>query len=125
MTIFEVSESILIQLEGRLDSKNAATLQQKLVMLKPDKHTLWILDMGQVDFIDSAGLVALVAGLKAAQRHRCRLAICGLRPNVRLIFEITQLDRVFEIFNNLTEISDTCFHNTEYALPLVSEPAAA
>lgn len=125
MTIFEVSESILIQLEGRLDSNNAATLQQKLAMLKPGQHSLWVLDMGQVEFIDSAGLVTLVTALKTAQRHRCRLAICSLRPNVRLIFEITQLDRVFEIFDTLTEVSDTCFHNTEYPLSLASNPAAA
>jgi anti-anti-sigma factor len=81
--------------------------------------------MSNVDFVDSAGLVALIAGLKAANRHGCRLAICSLRPPIRLIFEITQLDRAFEIFDSLADLADAGFHNVEHFLSLNSQPAAA
>jgi anti-anti-sigma factor len=124
MTIFEVSESVLIQLEGRLDASNAATLQQKLAALEPKQHTLWVLDMAHVEFIDSAGLVALIAGLKEARRHGCRLAICHARPSVKLLFEITQLDGVFEIFESLADLAESGLHSVEHLLP-VSTPAIA
>jgi anti-anti-sigma factor len=117
MTIFEASESVLIRLEGRLDASNAATLQQKLSALEPRRHTLWVLDMANVEFIDSAGLVALIAGLKAARRHGCRLAICHARPSVKLLFEITQLDGVFEIFENLADLTEPGLHMVEHLLP--------
>lgn len=104
MTIFEATNSILIQLEGQLDVTTAPKLQEQFSALQPDQHSLWILDMAGVDFIDSAGLVALVTGQKMANRQACRLALCNLRPPVKLIFEITQLDRVFEIFDTHHEL---------------------
>jgi anti-anti-sigma regulatory factor len=60
--------------------------------------------MAAVHFIDISGLGALVAGLNAARRRGCRLVICNLWATVRLIFEITQLDQLFEIFDSFDQI---------------------
>lgn len=65
----------------------------------PSPHQLWVIDLAQVDFIDSSGLVALVAGLSAARSSGCRLVICNLQAPVQMVFELTQLDSVFEIFD--------------------------
>ncbi|XZN93896.1 MAG: STAS domain-containing protein [Microcoleus sp.] len=35
-----------------------------------------------------------------ARQRGCRLVICNLSATVRLIFEITQLDQLFEIFDS-------------------------
>ena len=56
--------------------------------------------MAQVDFLDSSGLVALLTGLKAALQSGCRLVLCNLQASVRSIFELTQLDSVFEIYES-------------------------
>lgn len=58
---------------------------------------LWVLDLSQVAAIDSSGLVALANGFQAANTYGARFVICGLSPAVRLILEITQLDRVFTV----------------------------
>jgi anti-anti-sigma factor len=60
--------------------------------------------MAAVDFIDSSGIGALVGGLNAARHRRCRLVICNLWATVRLIFEFTQLDQLFEIFDSFDQI---------------------
>jgi anti-sigma B factor antagonist len=39
-------------------------------------------------------------GLKRARERQGNLCICSLQPPVRLIFEMTRLDKVFEIFVN-------------------------
>ena len=60
--------------------------------------------MAAVDFIDISGICALVGGLNAARQRGCRLVICNLWATVRLIFEITQLDQLFEIFDSFDQI---------------------
>ena len=58
-----------------------------------------ILDLGQVEFIDSSGLGAIVAALKHIGRDRC-LALAELTPAVARVFELTRMDSVFRIFPN-------------------------
>jgi anti-anti-sigma factor len=60
--------------------------------------------MAAVDFIDCSGICPLVGGLNAARHRRCRLVNCNLWATVRLIFEITQLDQLFEIFDSFDQI---------------------
>ncbi len=82
---------VLLQPQGRLDSRGGASLKQQFSMIEPERHNqqhnLWVVDMAEVDFIDSAGLLALINGLNIATRNRCRLVICNPRPAVRLILK--------------------------------------
>ncbi|WP_293127144.1 STAS domain-containing protein [Microcoleus sp. bin38.metabat.b11b12b14.051] len=98
---------IVIQPHNCLDSQAGTLLQQQLAEILPDRYQLWVIDMGDVDFIDSSGLCALVGGLNAARHRGCRLVICNLSVTVRLIFEITQLDQLFEIFDSFEQVIST------------------
>ncbi|MBF2025797.1 MAG: STAS domain-containing protein [Oscillatoriales cyanobacterium C42_A2020_001] len=89
--------SVLIQPKGRLDLEGGMGLRQKLTEVIGDRRDLCIVDMTDVEFIDSAGLTALIHGLNDALENRCRLTLHNPRPAVRLVFEITRLDQVFEI----------------------------
>jgi anti-anti-sigma factor len=101
------NQHIILQPQNCLDSQAGNILQQQLAEILPDRHQLWVIDMGHVDFIDSSGLCALVGGLNAARHQGCRLVICNVSATVRLIFEITQLDQLFEIFDSLEQIITT------------------
>jgi anti-anti-sigma factor len=89
--------SILLQPKGKLDIQQSAAFQQQIASVEPKAHYLWIVDLSHVDFIDSAGLAALAAGLKLARKNHCRFVLCNLHPSVRILLEITGLDDVFEI----------------------------
>ncbi|NJK75466.1 MAG: STAS domain-containing protein [Oscillatoriales cyanobacterium RU_3_3] len=58
-------------------------------------------DLAQVSFLDSAGLMALVSGLKQAKSLNRKFSLCSVGPGVRMILELSQLDRVFEIFEDV------------------------
>ena len=89
----------------RLDSIEANAMKEQFMSLLGKKSNLWIVDMTNVEFIDSSGLSVLTTGLKTARDHGYRLVICNLNhPTVKLAFEIAQLDRVFQMFSNLDEI---------------------
>lgn len=100
MIFTEKSKTVVILPESRLDACGGKRLQQQITALPLEQHTVWILDLSSVEFIDSSGLVALITGLKLAKQNHCFFAITNPSPSVRLILEITQLDRAFSIFNS-------------------------
>ncbi|MCL2933728.1 MAG: STAS domain-containing protein [Trichodesmium sp. MAG_R03] len=87
-----------------LDLTEANAMKKQFKSLRAAQSNLWIVDMVNVQFIDSSGLSVLMAGLKIAREYDCRLVICNLNPTIKLAFEIAQLDRVFKIFSNRDEI---------------------
>ncbi len=70
-----------------------------------------LVDLGEVTFVDSAGLMALISGLKQAKKMGRRFSICSVSAGIRMILELSQLDRVFEIFENVEsfEAENSCF----------------
>ncbi|QGX99541.1 anti-sigma factor antagonist [Roseovarius faecimaris] len=59
-----------------------------------------ILDMRQVNFVDSSGLGAIVAAMKGLGRDT-RLELAGLTPDVDKVFRLTRMDTVFDIHPDL------------------------
>lgn len=98
---------IVLQPQGRLDLQRCTTLEKQLASLVPQSHDLLVIDLASVDFMDSYGLVALVKGLKAARKSNCRLVLCNVQASVRLVFELTQMDSVFEIFESYDAVLTT------------------
>ncbi|MDI9634285.1 STAS domain-containing protein [Geitlerinema splendidum] len=100
-TLLAFSEYTTIQPQGHINAANALELQQQLTSAVSAQAAACVLvDLSQVESLDSAGLMALVSALSLAQRQGQRFTLCSVSPSLRIIFELTQLDRVFEIFEN-------------------------
>jgi anti-sigma B factor antagonist len=100
--------NVVICLQGHLNAANASNLQESLAtaVLSEANATL-LVDMSAVESLDSAGLMALVSTLSLAQRLDKRFGLCAVSPSIRIIFELTQLDRVFEIFERSSTFAAT------------------
>ena len=96
--------SLVLRPSEQLNAIGGHKFREQITAIAATDPSLWIIDMSDVDFIDSAGLFALVDGLRAARRQQCRLVICSLKATTRLIFEISQFDRVFEIYETHEDI---------------------
>ena len=91
---------LIINLEGdRLDAKDASQCKQDVIDLinKVEKYQV-VFDLNKLNFIDSSGLGALVSGFKNATTNQGTLKLSSLQPQVKSMFELTRLHRVFEIF---------------------------
>ena len=88
-----------------LDYLNAATCpevgRQIATAIAAPGVVAVLVDLGAVTFIDSAGLMALVSGLKQAKKMGRRFSLCSVSPGIKMILELSQLDRVFKIFENV------------------------
>ena len=107
-TIINFPKITVIKPDQPLESGNAIEFQDqvKTAVIQEDSKNV-LVDFEQVESLDSEGLMALIHGLRFAQTLNRRLGICNLSPSIRMIFELTQLDRVFEIFENKAAFEST------------------
>lgn len=94
---------IVLTPTGRLDITTAWQFRLKLqeCISKVSSHI--VVNLGQVNFIDSSGLTSLVAGMRDADKVSGSFRICNVHPEARLVFEVTMMDSVFEIFETEEE----------------------
>jgi anti-sigma B factor antagonist len=88
---------------GRLDITTAWQFRLKLqeCISKLSNHI--VVNLSQVNFIDSSGLTSLVAGMRDTDKVNGSFRICSVHPEAKLVFEVTMMDTVFEIFETEEE----------------------
>ena len=70
--------------------------------VEPDVKN-YVIDLKQVDFMDSAGLGTLIAVLKCVTEAGGAMKIACLQKKPRMVFEITRAYKVFEIYDTVDE----------------------
>ena len=96
--IFEV-----IQPKGILDSVNTNNLRRDILDTINEEVKIILLDLRDITFMNSSGLGALVATLKAVKAEGAELALCSLSDQVRIIFELSRMERIFQVFEDVKE----------------------
>ena len=104
LKVEEKNYVVIIQVkEERLDAHNSGELKSQMLSLFEEGKNHIIIDLGEVRFVDSSGLGALVSGFKNASARNGNLKLCSLQPQVKSMFELTRLHRVFEIFSGVDD----------------------
>ncbi len=94
------SEVIIVGLSGILEVSLQQTLKDKLIQIAREQNDL-VLDFAEVSFIDSSCLGALVSLAKTLREQKGDVKLVRLTDDVQSIFQITRLDRIFEIFETV------------------------
>ncbi len=89
---------------ARLDSIVAPEFRQCVIDLSQEHEITIVIDLANVEFMDSSGLGAVIGCYKAVQNSG-GLAFCNVHENVKEVFTLTHMDRIFEIHDDF----DTCF----------------
>jgi anti-sigma B factor antagonist len=93
---------IIKPIEKRLDASVAVDFKEKVAELIKSGNELIVLDLSEVNFMDSSGLGAIVSSLKTLGR-KGELVISGIQETVMQLFKLTRMDRVFRIFKDEKE----------------------
>lgn len=88
--------------EARIDAAVALAFKDRMREETKSGPSLVVLDLHQVQFVDSSGLGAIVAAMKALGQNRT-LALAGLTPTVEKVFRLTRMDTVFPLYATLDE----------------------
>lgn len=97
----------VIHPSGTLDGTSTQSLLQEVDQLGATGIKTVLVNLQHVTFIDSSGLGALVAAFKAMRAAGGKLVLCSANPQARMLFELTSMDQVFEIFANPEEFQQT------------------
>lgn len=88
----------VVEVVGRIDSYTAPELKAQLTNASTTFPAQLVVDLKDVSFMDSSGLAALVVGMKQCRANGGDLYIAGPKQPVRMVLELTRLDKAIEIF---------------------------
>lgn len=86
-----------IYLEGRFDGGSAVKDGNELLAILDMRCESFILDMGELTYLSSAGIRILVAMLKKSHALKKALKLKALQPSVRNVLDMTGLLKIIEI----------------------------
>jgi anti-sigma B factor antagonist len=95
-----VKDVPVIELSGELDSYTCARFRDTMIDVIEQGHPNVVVSMASVEYIDSSGLGTLVGGLKRASEKSGKIAVVCSSSQIRKVFEITGLEKVFPIFED-------------------------
>ena len=93
----------VLSVGGEIDVYTAPQLRQRLIELVEQGSQHIVVDMEQVEFLDSTGLGVLVGGLKRVRALDGSLRLVCAQERILKIFRITGLEKVFGIYATVDE----------------------
>ncbi len=100
------SELPIIELEGEVDVYTAPQLKQQMISLLESGANELVVDLTKVDYLDSTALGVLIGGLKRMRERDGNMVLVCPSPRIRRVFEITGLDKIFDMYNTIEEAQE-------------------
>ena len=91
------TRAVVLALHGDADMSGAAELEDRLTELIDEGSLVVLVDLSDVTLLDSTVLSVLLHALRRSTATGGQLRIVAAKGEVRRIFELTLLDRVFEL----------------------------
>src|SRR5579871_1773292 len=81
-----------------LDASNSGEFKHDIAPVL-QASTKLVLDLSQLRFVDSSGLGAMLSCLRQLTAKGGDLKLCGLSSQVRALFELVRMHRIFDIYS--------------------------
>lgn len=85
---------------GILDGTKSEEIRSQVNHALSSGASMLLMDLKDTTFVDSSGLGTLVSVLKKVRSQDCEMYVCSINPQVKMLFELTSMDRVFEIYED-------------------------
>ncbi len=96
----KIDDVSILNLNGRLDATRVSELKETVQAMIDAGGLKILIDMTNVDFVDSSGLGTLVTCLRSVTKAGGVFKITSLQENPKKLFETTRLDRVFDMHDD-------------------------
>ena len=88
---------------GRLNMVSASALRETVAAALTQGRSRVVVDLSGIDFVDSSGLGALIGCLKSARQVGGDLRIAQPTPQVTMVLQLSNLDRVLKSYGSTEE----------------------
>jgi anti-sigma B factor antagonist len=99
----------VVRPQGELDALNVPAFRLALADMAGCEAL--VIDLSEVAFVDSAGLTAIVGGLRRARDSGTRIALACARPGLAKILHEVGIDTIVSVFNTSDEAAAALFTN--------------
>ena len=110
-----VGEVLVIQCQGRIVAGNEVLRMHALVGDSIAKYGDIVLQLDQVDFIDSSGLGALMRLLQSARSKKGDLKLCRVPEKIKRTLQLTHLLQQFELYETVEEAITAAYLGSRYS----------
>lgn len=95
---FDVKENKWVFLpEGEIDIYTSPKFKEEVLKKFDSKETDILINGEKLSYVDSTGLGVLISILKKLKDNGYEIYLSNIKPNIRKIFDITELDKLFII----------------------------
>ena len=91
-------EHKILSINGEVDLYNVSELKKVLFSITDGTSSSVVVDMKNVNYMDSSGIGALVAGQKKMKAHSGKFALMNIHDDVLNILKLATLDKFFKIY---------------------------
>jgi len=97
------NDVLVCYIDGDIDIHSSPDVKKIFDKLAKDKVQKVVINLASVNYVDSSGLATLVSALKGVKSFGGKLRLVNLSSKVKGLFEITKLDKLFDIKDNEEE----------------------
>jgi anti-sigma B factor antagonist len=97
ITVEQDQKDVRVRIAGELDIATVPRLDHVLNGLAGNGHNRLLLDLDDVDFMDSSGVSAIVRAQRAADSSGHRLTVFYKSPQVQQLFKLTNMQRFADV----------------------------
>jgi anti-sigma B factor antagonist len=96
----KMGDVAVCDVEGEINIDTSPDVRKTFDKLIGGQCRKVVLNFGNLNYIDSSGLATLIEMLQRLKKIEGKLRICCISDKIKSIFEITKLEKLFEMFNN-------------------------
>lgn len=110
-----IGEVFVVQCHGRLVAGNEVFTLHSQVGDAIDKYGDVVLQLDDLEFVDSSGLGAMMRLMQAARSKGGDVKLSGIPPRIRKILQLTHLLPQFESYDSMEEAITAAYLGSKYS----------
>lgn len=96
-------DAVLLSVKGRIDERTARQFDKQMAELINNGGSCFIVNLSEVDYINSAGLRSILISSKKLQLKAGRIFLANLQESVKQVFQISGFDSIIPIFDSMED----------------------
>ena len=92
--------AIVVTVKGRLDAVTSPDFEKELTGLISEGGKVFIIDLGELHYISSAGLRSILATTKKLKEKEGKLLLASIKDVVKEVFEISGFGSIIPIYES-------------------------
>jgi anti-sigma B factor antagonist len=101
----KINGIVICYIKGDIDINSSPQIRKVFERLADEKTDKILINLNEVSYIDSSGLATMVEMLKRTRGYGGRIKLSNLAAKVKSLFEITKLEKLFDIYETEEEAS--------------------